>query len=55
MTTEPTPGRPEGATFLVTGCAGFIGMHCAERLLARGEQVVGIDNLNDLKTCRETA
>jgi UDP-glucuronate 4-epimerase len=31
---------------LVTGCAGFIGMHCAERLLARGEQVVGIDNLN---------
>ena len=46
MTTEPTPGRPEGATFLVTGCAGFIGMHCAERLLARGEQVVGIDNLN---------
>jgi UDP-glucuronate 4-epimerase len=31
---------------LVTGCAGFIGMHCALRLLARGEQVVGIDNLN---------
>jgi len=31
---------------LVTGCAGFIGMHCAERLLARGETVVGIDNLN---------
>ncbi len=31
---------------LVTGCAGFIGMHCAERLLARGERVVGIDNLN---------
>ena len=34
------------STTLVTGCAGFIGMHCAERLLARGEQVVGIDNLN---------
>ena len=30
---------------LVTGCAGFIGMHAAERLLARGERVVGIDNL----------
>jgi UDP-glucuronate 4-epimerase len=34
------------SAILVTGCAGFIGMHCAERLLARGEQVVGIDNLN---------
>ena len=33
-------------TALVTGCAGFIGMHCAEQLLARGERVVGVDNLN---------
>ena len=32
---------------LVTGAAGFIGMHCIERLLTRGDQVVGIDNLND--------
>ena len=32
---------------LVTGAAGFIGMHCIERLLARGDHVVGIDNLND--------
>ena len=32
---------------LVTGAAGFIGMHVATALLARGEQVVGIDNLND--------
>ena len=31
---------------LVTGVAGFIGMHCAERLLARGDRVVGIDNLS---------
>lgn len=32
---------------LITGCAGFIGMHVAQRLLARGDEVVGIDNLND--------
>ena len=34
------------STILVTGCAGFIGMHCTERLLARGDTVVGVDNLN---------
>ena len=32
---------------LLTGAAGFIGMHCAKYLLERGDQVVGIDNLND--------
>ena len=32
---------------LVTGAAGFIGMHCALRLLDRGDDVIGIDNLND--------
>lgn len=32
---------------LVTGAAGFIGMHVAQRLLARGDTVLGIDNLND--------
>jgi len=32
---------------LLTGAAGFIGMHCAQRLLARGDEVVGVDNLND--------
>lgn len=32
---------------LVTGAAGFIGFHVAQRLLARGDEVVGIDNLND--------
>ena len=32
---------------LVTGVAGFIGSHVARRLVARGERVIGIDNLND--------
>ena len=32
---------------LVTGAAGFIGMHVAGRLLAAGHQVTGLDNLND--------
>ncbi len=32
---------------LVTGSAGFIGMHTAETLLARGDTVIGFDNLND--------
>ena len=31
---------------LITGAAGFIGSHLAERLLARGDQVVAIDNFN---------
>jgi len=31
---------------LVTGSAGFIGMHCAERLLDRGDEVIGADNLS---------
>ncbi len=32
---------------LVTGCAGFIGMHVCERLLRRGDQVIGFDSLPD--------
>ncbi|CAM4252074.1 NAD-dependent epimerase [Comamonas aquatilis] len=32
---------------LITGCAGFIGMHCAQHLLAQSIPVVGIDNLNN--------
>ncbi len=32
---------------LVTGTAGFIGFHVATRLLAQGEQVIGVDNVND--------
>ncbi len=35
------------AKFLVTGAAGFIGFHVARRLLDRGDQVVGLDNVND--------
>ena len=31
---------------LITGAAGFIGSHVAHALLARGDQVIGIDNLN---------
>lgn len=36
-----------GMKVLVTGVAGFIGKHVAKRLLERGDEVVGIDNLND--------
>ena len=32
---------------LVTGAAGFIGYHLSQRLLERGDRVVGVDNLND--------
>ncbi len=39
---------PRGvSTWLVTGAAGFIGMHTSLRLLARGDCVIGVDNLND--------
>lgn len=34
-------------TVLVTGAAGFIGMHVTAALLARGDAVIGIDSLND--------
>ncbi|MBF4302049.1 SDR family NAD(P)-dependent oxidoreductase, partial [Vibrio anguillarum] len=33
--------------YLVTGAAGFIGSATAEKLLAAGHEVVGIDNIND--------
>ena len=41
------------ATVLVTGCAGFIGSHTTERLLRRGEFVVGVDNFDPLFYGRE--
>ena len=34
-------------TILVTGAAGFIGYHVAQRLLGQGQRVVGVDNLNE--------
>ena len=32
---------------LITGAAGFIGFHLSKRFLARGDEVIGLDNLND--------
>ena len=37
---------PSGGPILVTGAAGFIGFHVAQRLLLDGHPVVGLDNLN---------
>lgn len=34
-------------SYFVTGAAGFIGFHTAQRLLARGDDVIGVDNVND--------
>ena len=38
---------PASKRILVTGAAGFIGFHLSQRFLARGDSVVGLDNLND--------
>ena len=32
---------------LVTGAAGFIGFHLVKQLIERGDDVIGIDNIND--------
>ena len=39
-------GGPGDGAVLVTGAAGFIGSHAVERLLARGECIVGLDNFD---------
>lgn len=44
---EPATLVMSGKTILVTGAAGFIGSHTAAALLARGDSVVALDNLND--------
>src|SRR5580700_9473669 len=40
-------GRRSPVKILVTGAAGFIGFHTSRRLLERGDEVVGLDNLNE--------
>ncbi|MCP4717523.1 MAG: NAD-dependent epimerase/dehydratase family protein, partial [Deltaproteobacteria bacterium] len=32
---------------LVTGSAGFIGLHLTKKLLGRGDEIIGLDNIND--------
>ncbi|HSD78017.1 MAG TPA: NAD-dependent epimerase/dehydratase family protein [Solirubrobacteraceae bacterium] len=43
----PTATRRSVSTYVVTGCAGFIGSHLCEALLNRGDDVIGIDALTD--------
>jgi len=40
-------GKLSGQVILVTGAAGFIGFHCAQKLLSLGAKVIGLDNLNE--------
>jgi UDP-glucuronate 4-epimerase len=47
MVPLPNAQTTKAQTVLVTGAAGFIGYHVAERFLTGGSRVVGIDNLND--------
>ncbi len=43
----PTPAHDPPRMILVTGAAGFIGSQVAKALLARGDAVLGVDNIND--------
>jgi nucleoside-diphosphate-sugar epimerase len=42
-----TNNRRSVSTYIVTGCAGFIGSHLSEALLDRGDDVIGIDGFTD--------
>ena len=44
---EVEPSRIHLGRVLVTGCAGFLGSHLSERLVANGEEVVGVDCFTD--------
>jgi len=46
-TPHASPLTPHSSPILVTGCAGFIGWKVCELLLEQGQNVVGVDNLND--------
>jgi UDP-glucuronate 4-epimerase len=46
-TSTSSSGKAPRMKVLVTGSAGFIGSHVAHKLLARGDEVIGFDNLND--------
>ena len=44
---QPLPEIPQSSSFLVTGSAGFIGMHITRRLQKRGLKVIGVDSFTD--------
>ncbi len=46
--------NPTNPIVLVTGTAGFIGLHVTKRLLEDGKEVIGLDNLNDYYDGRRT-
>src|SRR6202035_8240 len=46
VSTKPVKAM-KNETVLITGAAGFIGFHVAQRLLSSGRKVVGLDSVND--------
>lgn len=47
-TGNSTPDNRRSKLTLITGAAGFIGFHLCKRVLESGDNVMGVDNLNDL-------